>query len=376
MSEPVVELSKEEKIVEAKELYSKGSRNFLVKSYDEAADQLSQVCALYEELYGELCDELGMPYLLYAKTLIALSIEENKVLDVQDEQEEDDDDGDNEEENKENDSNGNGKLETVKESENEKGEASSSKEALPETDATATSTENGTVAPTEDIEDDAATNLQLAWETLELASRIFSRQGLNALPNLAEVQTELGNIQFENQILDEARSDYEKALQIYKDLPNTYRRATAEIHYKIGLTFLMQQMSDEGANELEEACALIDAEIEDIKKKKDLTEKDENNIKDMEEIKQEIIAKVQEIKETKEQSKEEVRAALDNFMNPVPKKSVDVSGAGSSFDPSSETVSTEVAKPKDITHLIKRKKPENSEDVPSSPAKKPTIEKN
>lgn len=53
-----------------------------------------------------------------------------------------------------------------------------------------------------------ATNLQLAWETLELASRIFSRQGLNALPNLAEVQTELGNIQFENQILDEARSDY------------------------------------------------------------------------------------------------------------------------------------------------------------------------
>lgn len=51
-------------------------------------------------------------------------------------------------------------------------------------------------------------NLQLAWEILELASSIFSRQGLNALPNLAEVQTELGNIQFENQILDSARSDY------------------------------------------------------------------------------------------------------------------------------------------------------------------------
>lgn len=59
-----VESTKEQKIAEAKELYSKGSRNFLVKSYDEAADQLSQVCALYEELYGELCDELGMPYLL------------------------------------------------------------------------------------------------------------------------------------------------------------------------------------------------------------------------------------------------------------------------------------------------------------------------
>lgn len=158
-------------------------------------------------------------------------------------------------------------------------------------------------------------------------------------------------------------------------MPNTYRRATAEIHYKIGLTFLMQQMSDEGAHELEEACALIDAEIEEIKKKPELNEKDENNIKDMEEIKQEIIAKVQEIKETKEQTKQDVRAALDNFINPVPKKSGDATS--SSFDSPSETVSSvAAAKPKDITHLIKRKKPENSEDVPSSPAKKPAVEQN
>lgn len=64
MTETIKEMSKEDKIAEAKDLYSKGSRNFLVKSYDEAADQLSQVCALYGEVYGELCDELGMPYLL------------------------------------------------------------------------------------------------------------------------------------------------------------------------------------------------------------------------------------------------------------------------------------------------------------------------
>lgn len=163
-------------------------------------------------------------------------------------------------------------------------------------------------------------------------------------------------------------------MQIYKDLPNTYRRATAEIHYKIGLTFLIQQMTDEGATELEEACSLIDAEIEDIKKKPELNEKDDNNIKDMEEIKQEILAKIQEIKETKDQTKEVVRAALDSFMNPVAKKSAD--GAGSSLNSSSEANVIVAAKPKDITHLIKRKKPENAEDIPSSPAKKPTIENN
>lgn len=67
-AEKATERNKEEdraeKILKAKELFSQGSRNFLVKSYDEAADDLSQVCQLYEEVYGELADELGQPFLL------------------------------------------------------------------------------------------------------------------------------------------------------------------------------------------------------------------------------------------------------------------------------------------------------------------------
>lgn len=58
------EKDREEKILKGKELFSQGSRNFLVKSYDEAADELSQVCQIYEEVYGELADELGQPLLL------------------------------------------------------------------------------------------------------------------------------------------------------------------------------------------------------------------------------------------------------------------------------------------------------------------------
>ena len=96
----LAEMPREDKIANAKDLYNQGSRNFLVKNYEAAADDLSQVCALYEELHGPLCDELGMPYLLYAKSLIALSMEENKVLDVP--EEEDEDEAANDEENKEN----------------------------------------------------------------------------------------------------------------------------------------------------------------------------------------------------------------------------------------------------------------------------------
>lgn len=93
----------------------------------------------------------------------------------------------------------------------------------------------------------------------------------------------------------------EKALEIYKKLPTNYRRPMAEIHYKIGLTYLMQQLNKEGAASLKEACNLIAGEIEEMKAKTDLTDKDKNNIQDMEETKQEIEAKIIEIEETQAQ---------------------------------------------------------------------------
>ena len=78
----------------------------------------------------------------------------------------------------------------------------------------------------------------------------------------------------------------------------------AEIHYKIGLTYLMQQLNKEGAGSLKEACKLIAGEIDEIKAKTDLNDKDKNNIQDLEETKQEIEAKIIEIEETQAQVRE------------------------------------------------------------------------
>lgn len=109
-STALLEQERSEKILKAKELYSHGSRNFLVKSYAEAADELSEVCSLYVELYGELSDELGMPYLLYAKSLIALALDENKVIDVPDQEEDDDEDDEEEGEEASGSTNGDDKI--------------------------------------------------------------------------------------------------------------------------------------------------------------------------------------------------------------------------------------------------------------------------
>lgn len=78
----------EEKLVRAKELFGRGSRNYYVKAYSEAADDLSQACAIFASVHGPVADECGFPYLLYAKSMISLGQDENKVLDVPDEEEE------------------------------------------------------------------------------------------------------------------------------------------------------------------------------------------------------------------------------------------------------------------------------------------------
>ncbi|KAH8359426.1 hypothetical protein KR093_006550 [Drosophila rubida] len=456
------EQDREDKILKGKELFSQGSRNFLVKSYDEAADELSQVCQIYEEVYGELADELGQPLLLYAKSLIAMALDENKVIDVPDEaaddddEDVDDDDDDNEdgESNDEKPAKANGatngkKLESIKEgtasdeadstgdadnssadkkdgsskpptgvdevssSNGNVAAASNNEDERPSTsngngDVTA-STSNGAAASMDvDQEDDneegdgegVSGSLQLAWEILEAAAKIFSRQGLSGLPYLADVQTELANIEFENGILDAAREDYEKALKIHDELPNKNRRALAELHYKIGLTYLMQQLNKEGAAALRNSSVLIEEEITESKAKENLTEREKSNMLDLEETRQEILVKIQEIEETQAQTIAEVRAALDSYIKPMSSSSAGAgaedaaassstaaaaaNGAASSSSSSttgtsaasSSAISSSSAKPTDITHLIKRKKPEepsSEAEALCSPAKRAAV---
>ncbi|KAH8351147.1 hypothetical protein KR084_008084 [Drosophila pseudotakahashii] len=453
------EQERAEKILKGKELFSQGSRNFLVKSYDEAADELSQVCQLYEEVYGELADELGQPLLLYAKALIAMALDENKVIDVPDEAA-DDDDEDVDDDEDESAEDGEAKKEDIKadkkEEENETKEAAngasstngkkldSIKEASDEADSTGeaeqaqTDEKNSKKAPTgvdevsssnggggaavndderpstsngevtascsngegaageeePEEEEGVSGSLQLAWEILEAAAQIFTRQGLSGLPYLAEVQTELANIEFENGILEAAREDYEKALKIHGELPTKNRRALAELHYKIGLTYLMQQLNKEGASALRHSSSLIEEEIAEIKGKDEPSERDRNNMLDLEETKQEILAKIQEIEEMQAQTIAEVRAALDSYIKPMSSgdapaasstsSSSSANGAASSSSSSSKStaaasssaISSSSAKPTDITHLIKRKKPEepsSEAEALCSPAKRAAV---
>lgn len=217
----------EDKATLAKELYGTGSRSYLVKSYSDAVEDLSKACEMFEAVHGHLADELGLPYLMYAKSLIAVAQQgENKIVDVPDDDDgeeqkdeegegnADDDDDDDEEEAE--------TQETDKKIESENGTQGKSIANGNGTNGTSSEPQPGTssVATTDENQDDddadsdsPAANLQLAWEVLELAVKIFIRQGEPALSNLAEAYFELAEISFENSHFDTAVMDYSKITQ-------------------------------------------------------------------------------------------------------------------------------------------------------------------
>lgn len=210
----------DDKITLAKELYGTGSRSYLVKSYSDAVEDLSKACEMFEAVHGHLADELGLPYLMYAKSLIAVAQQgENKIVDVPDDDEEQKEEGgesndaDEEEEEEEE------TQETEKPIETENGTDGKSITNGNGTNGTTSSdpqpgTSSVAVDENQDDEDadsdSPAANLQLAWEVLELAVKIFIRQGEPALSNLAEAYFELAEISFENSHFDTAVMDYSK----------------------------------------------------------------------------------------------------------------------------------------------------------------------
>lgn len=218
-------LTAEQKVERAKEYFNRGSRNYLVKDYPEAAEDFSRACELYAELHGDNADELGLPSLFYAKSLIALAQGgENKVLAIPEENENEGDDDDDEDEVGEEANEENGEVGVSKAVEGENGTASTSEEEVSNPQpGTSSGTTNGAAKTngdgngeaaeaTEDEED--ATNLQYAWEALELAVKIFERMGEPALSNLADAHFELGEISLENGHCADAIKDYGKSLWI------------------------------------------------------------------------------------------------------------------------------------------------------------------
>uniref|UniRef100_A0A1Q3EWA1 Putative histone-binding protein n1/n2 n=1 Tax=Culex tarsalis TaxID=7177 RepID=A0A1Q3EWA1_CULTA len=397
-------VTKEDKMAEAKELFGRGSRNFCMKQYSEAADDLSACCAIYSELYGPTADECGLPYLMYAKSLTALGKDENNlIVPGEDEGEEEDEEGEEEggEEGGEEDGEAEGKekegeekMETSEGKSDENGEAkkeepeavsSSSKPVDEPQPGPSTSTNGGEQAEgtEEDEEEKGGGNLEVAWEILELAVKIFEAQGDKGYDNLSECYSELAGISFENTHFSEAINDYKKSLTVYEKTGKSDSRLVAEIFYKIGLCHVMLNEFDDSVKSFREACTELDKVIEQ-EKAKEQDDETKATIKDLEETKQEIADKIADVEEAKKTSIEEVKRELSKLMNGGGSANGFDAGAGPSSSgagpaatngSSASSSKSGADKPTDISHLIKRKKPDTTTaEVEGSPAKKTAVE--
>lgn len=216
----------------------------------------------------------------------------------------------------------------------------------------------------------------MAWEVLQNAALIFQRQEERGLSKLLDVYTEMANISIENGNFEIALDDYNRALETFSCLDDDDRneRIAAEIHYKIGLCESMLRLYDESVKSFQKASDILASVIKD-EKSKEQTDDTAANIKDLEETLQEIQNKVIEIGDVKTEEVEKVKTELAKLYAGINGQSADGAGTSSSSAvASSTTKSPEINKPKptDISHLIKRKKPDS--EVESSPAKKQLIE--
>ena len=158
-----------------------GKRALLIGDANGAVTTLATACEKFGKLYGETAKECGEAYLYYGKALLARVID--NVLDGEESEENSAEEEDYEEEAGEGEAEG-GAEEGKKDAEKDDAEAGPSgendvekdNESIGSNEAGPSSSKESTdqVAQAQEEEDDPS-NLQLAWEMLELAKTIFSK---------------------------------------------------------------------------------------------------------------------------------------------------------------------------------------------------------
>merc|ERR1711970_271851 len=184
----------------------------------------------------------------------------------------------------------------------------------------------------EDEEDPS--NLQLAWEMLELAKVIFTKQADETKDNKADVEKKLcetflalGEVSLENENYPQAVDDLTSCLKKQLEKLPADSRSIAETHYQLGVAQGFHLHFEEAVKSLNDAITVLTTRIDNLKKKtesKDETRTDdafytrEKEIEELEKLLPEIREKIQDTNEMKEETmrKMEEEAGFSNGAGP------------------------------------------------------------
>jgi len=288
---------------EAMMLMMQGKRHMLVKDLHSAVNAYQEACRIMDETHGQLAAPCGDAYMQYGQALLELARSENQVLGMagapaeEDEEEEEDDEDDDEEQGEE----------ASKEEEEEEEEElpdedleASAKEEIEGPSSRAKSKDKGkglavkkkttttTMLPPDSVpakkssgdddeeeeeeenenpDEEEVTNLQLAWEMVELAKLVFlkSPESKEKQIKAADCFLTLGEVSLESEAYDAAVDDFNKCLEIQrKNLPED-DRYIAETHYQLGLTHSFSKNYSEARLHFRHAIKVLESRVHNCK---------------------------------------------------------------------------------------------------------------
>merc|ERR1711887_118090 len=289
---PLTDSERNEMITSGQSLLASGKRHLLVCSFPAAVSDLAESCELLAKVHGETGSECGEAYYYYGKALLELSRVENQVLGnalqgVDMDAEEPAGDAmveDPEEMTKDE------KIEVEDKVAEALEENFETHDRIARAHTAQTDKAEGTdkEEKAETMEEEDPSNLQLAWEMLELAKVVYGKVAENgtgdekssAQARLCEAYLGLGEVSLENENYSQAVADFTECLNRRQATLPPDSRSIAETHYQLGVVKFLEEKFEESETCLNKAKGVLEVRIVNLSK----METSENLAKEIEDL--------------------------------------------------------------------------------------------
>ncbi|KAK3090798.1 hypothetical protein FSP39_014727 [Pinctada imbricata] len=285
---------------EAITMIAQGKRNLVCGEIPNAVTQFQEACKVLAKAYGETAKECAEAYFYYGQALLDLARMENGVLGnaLKGALDEDDDANKSADEQFEKAEDLDEEGDTAEEEGEEEGEEEEGEDTAEEDTAEETSQDEAESGEKKENPDDIS-NLQLAWEMLELAKVIYLKdEAKEAKLKAAESFLKLGEVSLETEQYEQAVSDFKECLKIQESVLEAEDRLLAETHYQLGLAYGFDKKYDESITHYKKAIQGIEDKVEPAAKD-DPVKTAQQEIKELQEILPDIKSKVEDMEEEK-----------------------------------------------------------------------------
>merc|ERR1712025_74416 len=166
-------------------------------------------------------------------------------------------------------------------------------------------------------EEEEPSNLQLAWEMLELAKVVYTKQLETAedadksplLEKLCSTMLTLGEVSIENENYKQAVEDIQECLKKEEPMPKD-ARIIAETHYQLGVAQGFNAQHDEAVESLKSAITIIQERIKNMEKLE--TDEAKKEVTELKALVPEIEEKINDTKDMKKEAEAKKEGATSS----------------------------------------------------------------